>query len=43
MLGSLNLTTFNLDFLQPLIGELNEAKSILMPMYNFMARCCIRN
>ncbi|EOX3404401.1 translocation/assembly module TamB domain-containing protein [Vibrio cholerae] len=27
MLGSLNLTTFNLDFLQPLIGELNEAKS----------------
>ncbi|MEF2482491.1 translocation/assembly module TamB domain-containing protein [Vibrio mimicus] len=27
MLGSLNLTTFNLDFLQPLIGEYSEAKS----------------
>ncbi len=27
MLSLLNLTTFNLDFLQPLIGELNEAKS----------------
>ncbi|PAR28784.1 autotransporter assembly complex protein TamB [Vibrio metoecus] len=27
MLGAINLTTFNFDFLQPLIGEYSEAKS----------------